>query len=390
MIQSRRAAAFGVAAVAGLLLWQFLTVRYNYGGNWTALFCIDTRTQVPAALEAEHLYTCAIPIGYDGAVFHLIAHDPGMRRGFANFIRIPAFRYRRILVPALAWALALGDDAWIHTAYFTVILGFAFLGVYWLALLAMRREMHPAWGLVFALTPATLTSVDRMTADIALAALAVGFALYVDQGPRWRLVLVLALAALVRETAFPFIGGYLLFLLSRRRFADGVWTAAAMLPALGWYAFLRTHLKDASMSWLMGWLPLAGFTHRLLHPLAYRLPPLENGIVNAMDYVALIGVAMALTCAARMAWKRKWDAGAAAIYGLAFMILFIKGASVWDQVYSFGRILTPFLLLIALPQFNSRPWLAFAPIFLIDARLILEFIPQGIGILRGIFKLPAV
>jgi hypothetical protein len=76
VMEPRRAAAFGAIAVAGLFLWQFLTVHYNYGGNWTGLFCINTRTEVPPALEAEHLYTCAIPIGYDGSVFHLIAHDP--------------------------------------------------------------------------------------------------------------------------------------------------------------------------------------------------------------------------------------------------------------------------------------------------------------------------
>lgn len=387
MNESRRAAAFGVTAVAALFLWQLLTVHYNYGGNWTALFCIDTRTQAPAALEAEHLYTCAVPIGYDGSIFHLIAHDPWMRRGFANFIQIPAFRYRRILVPALAWTLALGHDAWIDAAYVAVILGFAFLGVYWLALFAMRHGMHPAWGLVFVLTPATLTSVDRMTADIALAALAVGFVLYVEEDFRWRLILVLALAVLVRETAFPFVCGYVLFLLSRRRFADGAWVVAATLPALAWYAFLRMHLKDASMSWLMGVPPLAGFVQRLLHPLAYRLPQLGNVVVNAMDYVALIGVGLALAYTAVMASKRKWDAVAAAIYGLSLMVVFIKGAAVWDQVYSFGRILTPFLLLVALRQVTSGAWLAFAPIFLVDARFILEFIPQCLGILRGILRL---
>ena len=193
---------------------------------------------------------------------------------------------------------------------------------------------------------------------------------------------------LVRETAFPLVGGYLLFLLSRRRFADSAWAAAAMLPALGWYAFVRMHLKDAAMSWLMGGLPLAGFAHRLFHPLTYRLPPLGNIIVNAMDYVALIGAAIALMYAAVMASKRKWDAGAAAIYGLALMVVFIKGAAIWDQAYSFGRILTPFMLLIALRQFTSGPLFAFAPILLIDARLFLEFIPQGIGILRGVLRLP--
>src|ERR1700693_3395233 len=51
VMDPRPAAALGAIAVAGLFLWQFLTVHYNYGGNWTALFCINTRTEVPPALE---------------------------------------------------------------------------------------------------------------------------------------------------------------------------------------------------------------------------------------------------------------------------------------------------------------------------------------------------
>ena len=43
--------------------------------------------------------------GYDGQVYHLIAHDPWMRRGSAEAIVYPTFRYQRILVPALAWML---------------------------------------------------------------------------------------------------------------------------------------------------------------------------------------------------------------------------------------------------------------------------------------------
>jgi len=39
-----------------------------------------------------------------------------------------------------------------------VILGFAFLGVYWLALLASRVGLDPAWGLAFTLTPAAKLS----------------------------------------------------------------------------------------------------------------------------------------------------------------------------------------------------------------------------------------
>ena len=91
---------------------------------------------------------------------------------------IPPLRYRRILVPALAWALALGRDSAIHAAYLAVILGFVFLGVYWLARAIESRGRHPAWGLMFVIMPASLVSMDRMTVDVALAALTAGFVLY--------------------------------------------------------------------------------------------------------------------------------------------------------------------------------------------------------------------
>src|SRR5271170_3248559 len=140
-------AVLGLLAVAILWSCQFLTVHYNYAGNWTALFRIRSSMPVPAFLKGEELYTFPGTQGYDGQVYHLIAHDPWMRRGSADAIVYPAFRYQRILVPALAWILALGQDRWIHATYFAVILGFAFLGVYWLSQFAMRAGRSAAWGL---------------------------------------------------------------------------------------------------------------------------------------------------------------------------------------------------------------------------------------------------
>src|SRR5580658_10339669 len=123
-----RAAAMGALAVAALWLWQFLTVHYNYGGNWTALFFIGPATPVPPALAGEHLYTFAGTGGYDGQTFHVMAHDPWLRYGPPEALGINSFRYQRILVPALAWLLACGNTRWIDPAYDAVILGFAFLG----------------------------------------------------------------------------------------------------------------------------------------------------------------------------------------------------------------------------------------------------------------------
>ena len=38
MSRSRLAVLYAVLAVAAVLTWEALTVRYNFGGNWSALF----------------------------------------------------------------------------------------------------------------------------------------------------------------------------------------------------------------------------------------------------------------------------------------------------------------------------------------------------------------
>ncbi len=62
-----------------------------------------------------------------------------MIKGSADAIADAPFRYQRIFVPALAWIFALGQDTWIHAAYFAVILACSYLlGVYWTARFAER------------------------------------------------------------------------------------------------------------------------------------------------------------------------------------------------------------------------------------------------------------
>ena len=55
---------------------------------------------------------------------------------------------------------------------------------------------------------ATIVTIDRLTIDVALAALCVAFAIEVQRGPSWRLWLVMAAAALSRETGLLLITGY--------------------------------------------------------------------------------------------------------------------------------------------------------------------------------------
>jgi hypothetical protein len=387
----KRPAVLALAAVLGVWLWQLATVHCNYGDDWTALFNTAPGWPKPEFLASEPIYTFPPGAqGYDGQMYHFMAHDPLMRRGAAAAMDDPALRYRRILVPALAWAVALGRDSAVHAAYFAVILGFVFLGVYWLARAMKMRGRNPAWGLMFALLPASLVSMDRMTVDVALAALAAGFVLYsgdVDSndGSRWKLLLILACAALARETGFLLTAGYGLFLLSRRRFADLLWTAASALPAIFWYVYVgrRTPIGVVPAQ-VASLIPLAGWVERVAHPASYPLPHWQAFAAIELDYVALMGVALMLGHAVWLAWSRRWNARAAAIYIFALAVIFIGSRSVWDDAFAFGRVVTPLIVLLAAE--DARPRLAFLPAALIDARIGLNFLRQIIGVASHLIK----
>jgi hypothetical protein len=394
-------AMLGLLAVLAAWIWMFLTVHYNYGGNWTALFCIRASMPVPAFLKSENLYIFPNSEGYDGQVYHLIAHDPWMQKGSAGAIVDVSFRYQRILVPALAWILACGQDRWVHAAYFTVILAFVFLGVYWTAAFAVRIGRPALWGLVFLIAPATIVSLDRMTVDIALAAFAAGFAFYTlesDDKPAWQILLILACAALTRETALPIIAAYAVYLFTRKQFLPGVLAAATVLPAAAWYVFLRRSDQPSPVTSYLDWVPFAGFAQRVIHPAMYASTHWKNTVAITCDYLALASVALALVFAVRSALRRRWDAQSAAVYALAIAPAFVHSPSVWHEVYAFGRVLTPLLLLVAFQALKSLPlkstpvrpsgWIAFAPLLLPDASIALALWRQIQGVILGLLNSP--
>src|SRR6185295_4877851 len=107
----RKPVILALTAVLGMWLWQIATGHFNYGGNWTALFCIAPDWPQPAFVAPEQLYNIPGSLGYDGQMYHLIAHDPSITRGAVAAMDDPALRYRRILVPMLAWVLALSRDS---------------------------------------------------------------------------------------------------------------------------------------------------------------------------------------------------------------------------------------------------------------------------------------
>jgi hypothetical protein len=377
--------------MALFLLWQYLTIHYNRGGNWTALFLIGSNFPGPPELERG---TYRFPgNGYDGEFYRYVAHDPFMRRGYARYIDAPALRYQRLLIPALAFLLAGGRQPWIDQAYIAAIALFVFLGAYWLSRWAVPSGAHPAWALAFLLVPSTLISMDRMTVDVAIAAFTLAFAVYWRRGEEWKLFGVLLLACLVRETGLLLVAGLCLFELSNRRFGRAMRWACAALPMFLWYAFLRAKFGEQAHFGMPEWFA-DGFSlfARLFRPPRYPLPPLEQALARSGDALALAAILLAAILA-MVIFLRAHPKGPLAMSGLLFatLVFAFSGDAYWIDVNAYGRLLSPLLILIALPAISGEPgagiplWLGLLPAIAVDLRLGMEFTSAIDGVLRGLF-----
>jgi len=379
-----RCALAGAACGALAFLWQFLTVQANYRGNWTAFFYTGARLQQPPQLSHENIYRFDNTQGYDGQMYHYIAHDPFFHRGLTGYIDAPRMRYRRILVPLSAYLLALGRDPWIDKAYTAVVLLSIFLGGYWLSVFCAQLGYHAAFGLAFLFIPATLISIDRFTVDALLAGLSIAFALYASHESLGPLYLTLVAAALARETGLLLIAAYATWLMWNRKFSRAIIFLTAAFPALVWYLFVEINTAPEAFSFASR-IPFFGFAERMSHPYQYQFAGWISTISTLLDYLALLGIATAVALALWMLWRRELGPVAMAVYAFALLALFLNSPGAWTEVYAFGRTLSPLLILIGLFGVSKRSWIYVAPIALVMPRTIIQLAPQAGGVLRHLF-----
>jgi hypothetical protein len=361
----KSAIKFAILSVLMVAAWQWATVRANYGGNGTALFYTGALRPQPALIQAEHIYVFAHSTGYDGQLYHYVAHDPFLRGGMKAFVDDARLRYRRILVPLLAYGMALGQSEWIDPAYELVFLFTVGLGVYWSCRLA------GPWGMFFLLIPAIPIMMDRLVVDGTLAALTVGF-LYYREGPRWKLLVVLACAALTRETGF---------LLIAAAFLDrpAVLNAATALPALAWYGYVMAN--TANTVYAFSRIPFSGIVHVLANPWHYPAGTPFLSLVVAADDLAVLGGVVAMALAFHLVWIRR-DAVTIAAALFAALALVVQRADLWENVYDIGRLQSPLLVCLAYVATTERKLWLLAPLAMILPRLAMQFAPQFIGIVE--------
>ena len=252
-------AAALLCSVLGLS-WQFLTVHFNYGGNWTALFCHGSQYPLPPAWPRSISTSFRNSGGYDGQSYHYMAHDPFDRTDIGRAVPDPSLRYPRILLPGMAHLLAMGHAGWVDASLLFCEPDVSGLGAYWLAQLLERAGVHPLFAALYVVVPVAIISLDRMVVDLPVASLALGFAVYLDSDSdaQWKLYLVLAAAALCRETGFLLFAAYAIRLLFLRRYRHIVIFTTALLPAVLWTFWVRRAMPGGDAFGLRALIPVWG------------------------------------------------------------------------------------------------------------------------------------
>lgn len=354
--------------------WLAVNIAGAYGGEWNGLFYTGADSTLPSELAA-HTRRVDDATGYDGQFYHLLAHDPLMRRGFTGHIDNLSLRWRRIGVPALAWLLAGGNDGAIDYLFIALQLVFVFLGAYWLARYAEAQGKHEAWGLAFLLVPAVLVSLDRMTIDLPLAALTVAFALYAASANRAALYSVLAVAPLVRETGILLTAGWFVHSALRRDWRAMALSAATAAPAIAWWGYVRSRTWADGTNW-HGAYPLSGIIERTIA--GSGIPPLSSWLRTAatLEEAANAGMWLAFALAGYLAWKR--STGYLELTAILFALFasMLGRLDIWTSAYAAGRTMSPLLLLLGLLALRGRSWIFAAPLALMLPRIALQYQAQ--------------
>jgi hypothetical protein len=380
----RSPAAYALLAVILAGGWQSLTVHYNYAGNWTGLFCAGSRFAAPpTALSYEHIYLFQNSSGYDGQMYHYMAHDPFLTRGFQSSIDAPRFRYRRILLPMAAWLFAGGQDRFVDAAYYGLVLLSVFLGTLWVGCAAVQSGAHPAWALWFLTIPGVAVSLDRMTVDVILVALTAGLFYYCGRQLWGAVFLICALAGLVRESGLLLAAGMAAWGLIERRWATCTAFAASALPAFAWYAYINTRTPVGPAD-LLSPVLFSGLLTRVAAPVDYPFGFAMNAVATGLDYAALAGIAVAVVYCARNFRRLLREPDGLVAFAFVALVAFVSTPAAWTEAYAFARGYSPLILLVALDGFRARSIAAAWPLALTAPRIGLQMGEQTLVIARGL------
>lgn len=261
---ARRAALAAAALVAAVML---LFLLGPFRGHITGFFRIgDVRPPAPA-LTGHDVLIYSHQAGYDGQYYLALALDPALRnpKTFASLDH-PAYRSRRILLPLLGHVFGLGQPAVIPWVL-PLINATAFIALVWLAAHWLQGSGRSGWlGLLVLALPGAWEALALSTTDLLCSALVFAALLALRRQRPALAAVVLAFAALTRETALLYWGAVLGALFCARQWRMLFWLLPAGLPAAAWNFFLLRHVpagEGGNVVQILFGVPGAGWFQRL-------------------------------------------------------------------------------------------------------------------------------
>lgn len=233
MLQARRLIRPWFIATALCLVYVGIVILSNKGNPITL---VTLGTRFSQQTSADHGGT----EGYDGQFNYYIASDPVTA---AQFLDVPAYRFQRILFPALGRLLALGQPDLIPWAFLLINIIALAAGTALFENLLVQFRVSRWYALTYGLTLGIFGSVRlSLSEPLAYALVLAGITLAYKRQWLWAAV-IFALAALAKETTLIFPAAYVLYLFTQRDWKNGfLLGAVSLIPFIIWQLILRSTL----------------------------------------------------------------------------------------------------------------------------------------------------
>jgi hypothetical protein len=176
-------------------------------------------------------------MGYDGQFNYQIARDP--LEGWLH-VDQPAYRYQRILYPALARLFSLGSPGLLPWSLVVINLIAVSLGTALTEKLLLTCGANPWYALVYGLNIGMLMSIRLdLNEPLAFLLLQFGALLWLQDKPHASAA-AFGLAALAKEVTLILSVGYILYTFLSKKWKPGlVWSGLVIGPFLFWQVGLR-------------------------------------------------------------------------------------------------------------------------------------------------------
>ncbi|MCC7107210.1 MAG: hypothetical protein IT307_18915 [Chloroflexi bacterium] len=335
----RMAAGPTLAALAGYAALLYVALG-SYQFNPTGLLHLGSQSGGEQFWRADTLVEPGL--GYDGRFFFYLAHDPLLRDPHPeSFLDHPAYRYARILYPAVSWSAALGRPELLPWAMLAVSLLAAIAGTI-AAVDVLRSVGSTRWlALGYAFSPAIILGlIADLSEPLAFALVAAGVALFLRRR-HGAAGAVLAVGALAREVSVLVPLGFALHAAVRRAWRQAASYAAPLVVPIGWnvYVWARFGGLTADRTPRSFDLPLSGAIYRAGVLLDLRPPLVEMPIPDSpWSELAIVVASVALILGGLAVLFRRRDVFALQLWLQSAAVL-CSSAYIWVGLGSYARVL---------------------------------------------------